>query len=152
MTVRALAEPFPGWSPPQGMQREVSSAWARFYRACWGSYRITPAEYRALYLAQLGRCYICRTAKGVHPDDPKGRGGRRLAVDHNHLISGRGAVRGLLCSGSLSANTCNRLIGHYTVQQLRRAVEHLEQAPAQALLHRMDEAPMSDDEVQGWLT
>lgn len=152
MTAQAVAEPFPGWDPPPGMQRVISSAWARFYRACWGLYRLSPVEYRALYLAQSGRCFICRKAKGVHPDDPKGRGGRRLGVDHNHLITGRGAVRGLLCTGSLSANTCNRLIAHYDVRMLERAVEHLKEAPAQGLLRWRDEAKPSDDAITGWLT
>jgi hypothetical protein len=149
MTVTAAP---PEWTPPEGMFPAVVSEWRRFYRDCWAKYGLAPAEYRALYLAQLGRCYICRRAKGVHPDDPKGGGGRRLAVDHNHLITGRSAVRGLLCSGSLSANTCNRLIARYDHASLQRAVQYMEESPAQALLGRMDEGAMTDDETQGWLT
>jgi hypothetical protein len=144
VTAQPTLEPFPGWTAPVGMEQGVRIAWAQFYRRAWAEYRISPKEYRALYLAQLGRCYICQKAKGIHPDDPKGRGGRRLAVDHNHLIRGRGAVRGLLCSGSLSSDTCNRLIGRYDHAALRRAVYYLESAPAQHLLRHLDEFPDSD--------
>lgn len=150
MTVQPVAEPFPGWTAPAGMENGVRIAWAQFYRRVWAEYRLSPKEYRALYLAQLGRCYICRKAKGIHPDDPKGKGSRRLGVDHNHLIRGRGAVRGLLCTGSLSADTCNRLIARYDHAALRRAVFHLEEAPAQLVLMALDEG--RDVDVTGMLT
>lgn len=149
MTIQAV-EPFPGWTPPEGMEPAVCASWMRFYRHAWAEYVITPAEYRALYLAQLGRCFICQKAKGIHPDDPKGKGGRRLGVDHNHLISGRGAVRALLCTGSTSANTCNRLIARYTYEDLRRAMEVLAEAPAQQLLCLDEE--WSDERITGFLT
>jgi hypothetical protein len=80
-------------------------------------YQITPLEYRALYAAQGGRCYVCRRASGK---------AKRLGVDHDHLT---GEVRGLLCTGSLSANTCNRLIAIYNRAQLLRAVEMLTDPP-----------------------
>lgn len=150
MTIQAVAEPFPGWTAPAGMEKGPRIAWGQFYRHVWAEYRLTPAEYRAIYLAQLGRCYVCRTAKGVHPDDPKGKGGRRLAVDHNHLIRGRAAVRGLLCSGSLSADTCNRLIARYDHAALRRAMRYLEESPAQQLLARLEED--ADIDPTGLLT
>ena len=135
------------WTPPEGMLKPVISSWRAFYRAALKTYDVTPAGYRALYLAQYGRCYICQKARGIHPDDPKGRGGRRLGIDHNHLIAGRHAVRGLLCAGSLSANTCNRLIARYNYASLRRAVSYLEEAPAQAVLRRLDEGPVTDEEL-----
>lgn len=150
MTTEAVAEPFPGWTPPEGMTQGARLAWGQFYRQVWAEYRLSPKEYRALYLAQLGRCYICRKARGVHPDDPKGRGGRRLGVDHNHLIAGRGAVRGLLCTGSLSADTCNRMIGRYDYAALQRAVHYLAEAPAQSVLRALDDG--RDVDVQGMLT
>jgi hypothetical protein len=93
-------------------------------------YTITPQDYRRLYLAQKGRCWICRKAVGIHPDDPKGRGSRRLGVDHDHLT---GDVRGLLCTGSLSADTCNRLIARYSRQALARAAAYMTEPPARAL-------------------
>lgn len=111
------------WTPPPGMSAPDVKSWRAFYSRVLETYRITPAEYRLLYVAQKGRCWICRTAKGIHPDDPKARGARRLGVDHDHLT---GAVRGLLCSGSLSADTCNRLIGRYGIGALRRAADYLE--------------------------
>lgn len=80
-------------------------------------YQITELEYRALYRAQGGRCYVCRKAKGK---------ARRLAVDHDHLT---GEVRGLVCSGSLTPTTCNRLIAYYNREQLLRAVDMLSEPP-----------------------
>lgn len=119
------------WTPPAGMLPKVVSGWRTFYAKAMDSYEITPSDYRALYLAQAGRCFICRVAKGMHPDDPKGRGGRRLAIDHNHLVGNRReAVRGLLCSGSLSADTCNRLIAKYGPDALGRAHHYLTGPPA----------------------
>jgi recombination endonuclease VII len=138
------------WTPPEGMTPILVTGWRNFYRHAFMTYGVTPRFYRALYLAQSGRCFICRTARGMHPDDPKGGGGRRLGIDHNHLIGNRiEAVRGLLCTGSLSANTCNRLIARYDVSKLRRAVEMLHNPPAQRLI-RMDE--MSDEALIGVLT
>ncbi len=110
------------WTPPAGMNALNVKAWRAFYARLLDLYGLTPERYRRLYLAQKGRCWICRTAKGIHPDDPKAAGSKRLGVDHDHLT---GEVRGLLCTGSLSADTCNRLIGRYNAAQLRRAAEYL---------------------------
>jgi hypothetical protein len=96
-------------------------AWRAFYRRGLDLYGLTPADYRLLYVAQKGRCWICQTAKGIHPDDPKARGGRRLGVDHDHRT---GVVRGLLCSGG--DKTCNRTIGWHSPAALRRAADYLE--------------------------
>jgi hypothetical protein len=153
MPAEKVAMPFPGWTAPAGMETGPRIAWAQFYRRAWAEYRISPKEYRALYLAQLGRCFVCQKAKGIHPDDPKGRGSRRLGVDHNHLIAGRGAVRALLCTGSLSADTCNRLIGRYSYEELRRAMIVLSEPPAQILLRVLDdESVQTDEEITGYLT
>lgn len=121
------------WVPPDGMLPSVRAAWAAFYRAAWTSYGIRPEQYRALYLAQSGRCYICRKAMGVHPDDPKGRGGRRLGIDHNHALGEcLPAVRGLLCSGG--DKTCNRIIGWLGRPALIRAADYLARPPAPVVL------------------
>lgn len=89
-------------------------------------YQITELEYRVLYRAQGGRCYVCRKASGK---------ARRLAVDHNHLT---GEVRGLVCSGSLSAQTCNRLIAQYNRDALLRAAAMLsDPPPARVVLQRV---------------
>ncbi len=109
------------WTPPDGMSRAIVAEWKAFYRAAQRTYGITPAGYRDLYIAQKGRCAICRVATGKHPDDPKGSGGRRLGVDHNHVT---GAVRGLLCTGG--DKTCNRIIGWLTAPALYRAAEYLD--------------------------
>lgn len=118
------------WTPPEGMDQAVKTSWRAFYVGARAKYGVTPGQYRDMYVAQHGCCYICRVAKGVNPDDPRGRGTRRLGIDHNHLT---GAVRGLLCTGSLSANTCNRLIARYSLAALKRAVDYLETEPAYAV-------------------
>jgi hypothetical protein len=99
------------------------------------TYGITEMEYRAMYRAQGGRCYVCRKADGTS---------RRLGVDHNHLT---GEVRGLVCTGSLSANTCNRVIAIYSREQLLRAVEMLsDPPPARAVLAAM-RSGVADPEI-----
>lgn len=121
------------WTPPEGMAPAVARAWLAFFRkAASGKagYTCSPELYVTLYKAQLGRCYVCQTAKGINPEDPKGRGTGRLGVDHNH---GTGAVRGLLCvKGEWS---CNRIIGRYrdNPEAFRRAYQYLQQPPAYLL-------------------
>lgn len=108
------------WKPPEGMLPKVAADWLAFYSRAMDLYKVTPATYRDLYIAQKGRCAICRTARGKHPDDPKGAGGRRLGVDHNHAT---GFVRGLLCTGG--DKTCNRIIGWLDGPSLYRAWEYV---------------------------
>ena len=148
MTADSAVETFQGWSPPPGMSKPTAASWTAFYRAAWTTYGVTPRFYRQMYLAQMGRCYICRVARGKHPDDPKGLGGRRLGIDHNHVIGNRvEAVRGLLCTGG--DKTCNRIIGWLNHGQLMRAVELLEDPPAQRLRAAGDN--FTDAELAGWL-
>lgn len=135
------------WTPPAGMLPSVAEGWRAFYRQALKSYGVTPAQYRALYLAQLGRCYICQMARGKHPDDPKGTGTRRLGIDHNHVLGNRiEAVRGLLCTGG--DRTCNRIIGWLPHAALRRAVTYVEESPAQAVFAALRDS-LSDAEIQG---
>lgn len=89
----------------------------RFFRHIEATYGVTEAEYRAMYYAQGGVCYVCRRARGK---------ARRLGVDHDHVT---GEVRGLLCTGSLTANTCNRLIAIYTRPMLLRGAAMLSDPP-----------------------
>lgn len=109
------------WSPPDGMAPKLVAEWRAFYGKALDLYGLTPAQYADLYLAQKGRCWICRLATGKHPDDPRGRGGRRLGIDHNHVT---GQVRGLLCTGG--DKTCNRIIGWRNATALRRAAAYLD--------------------------
>lgn len=96
------------------------------------TYGVSPAEYRALYRAQGGRCYVCRIATGPTKENPKAR---HLGVDHDHLT---GEVRGLVCTGSRSAMTCNRLIAIFGRAQLLRAAAMLsDPPPARAVLSVM---------------
>lgn len=94
----------------------------KFFADIFDKYGVTPAEYRALYRAQGGRCYVCRRASGK---------AKRLGVDHNHLTK---EVRGLVCTGSLNANTCNRLIAIYGREALLRAVAMLSDPPPARLV------------------
>lgn len=137
------------WTPPAGMLPAVVAAWRGFYGKALKQYGVNPDQYRALYLAQLGRCYGCWDKRGIHPDDPKGRGARRLSIDHNHAYGNRiEAVRGLLCgTGDLS---CNRILGAVrdNAYALDRLSDLLRTMPAQAVL-RAQAAGYSDDQIQG---
>jgi len=109
------------WTPPYGMASRDVRAWRTFYSRILDVYGVTPRHYLDLYLAQKGRCWICRLATGINPLDPKARGSRRLGIDHNHTT---GQVRGLLCTGG--DKTCNRIIGWLNAGQLRRAADYLD--------------------------
>ena len=137
------------WDIPAGMEKPVIASWRAFYAKAHASYGVTPAQYRAIYLSQLGRCYGCWDKRGIHPDDPKGRGARRLSIDHNHALGGRiEAVRGLLCGvGDLS---CNRILGAVRdrPEALERLAHHLRTAPAQAALRSLAMGD-TDEAIQG---
>lgn len=90
---------------------------AQYLRHVERTYGIKADEYRALLYAQGGRCYVCREATGK---------ARRLGVDHDRLT---GEVRGLVCTGSINAMTCNRLIAIYGREQLLRAAAMLSDPP-----------------------
>jgi hypothetical protein len=99
---------------------------AQYLAGLQRKYGLTPDEYRALFYAQGGRCYVCRKARGK---------AKRLGVDHDHVT---GEVRGLVCTGSLNAMTCNRLIAIYGREQLLRAAAMLsDPPPARHVLQRM---------------
>lgn len=94
-----------------------------YLRHVFRTYGLTANEYRALFYAQGGKCYVCRKAAGK---------ARRLGVDHDHLT---GEVRGLVCTGSLNAMTCNRLIAIYGRAALLRGAAMLsDPPPARAVL------------------
>jgi hypothetical protein len=96
-------------------------------------YKMTEIEYRALFKAQGGRCYVCRKARGRT---------KRLGVDHDHLT---GEIRGLVCTGSLNAQTCNRLIAIYDRAALLRAAAMLsDPPPARAVLSVVRQADRVD--------
>lgn len=85
------------------------------------TYGLREGDYGALYEAQGGRCALCRRATGAS---------KRLAVDHDHALSGRASVRGLLDS------TCNTILGHARddVEYFKRAIAYLESPPAREVL------------------
>lgn len=65
-----------------------SSDYQSFKKKLKNKYKITVEEYEDLLIRQNGVCAICRTASTAT------KGGRRLAVDHDHKT---GKVRGLVC-------------------------------------------------------
>lgn len=101
----------------------MTTTWRAFFAHVERTYGLSETGYRALYKAQGGRCYVCRKAAGK---------AKRLGVDHDHLTN---EVRGLVCSGSLTPTTCNRLIAYYKRAQLLRAAAMLsDPPPARAVL------------------
>ena len=87
------------------------------------TYGITEEEFNAILLAQRGRCAIC------------GKVMTRIEVDHDHRLSGRKAVRGLLCGGRWAG--CNRKLGHVDkADWLHSAYCYLTLPPAVAVLNR----------------
>lgn len=104
----------------------VAKTTESYLRGLQRKYGLAPDEYRALFYAQGGKCYVCRSASGK---------ARRLGVDHDHLT---GEIGGLVCTGSINAMTCNRLIAIYNRDQLLRAVAMLtDPPPARAVLTEM---------------
>lgn len=85
------------------------------------TYGITIDEYDAIKAAQGGVCFVCRRATGAS---------KRLAVDHDHRLQGREAVRGILCS------PCNRLLGHLRDDPviIARLGQYLAEPPARIVL------------------
>ncbi len=107
-----------------------------FFASIKKKYGITEDEYRALYRAQGGKCYVCRKADGT---------ARRLGVDHDHVT---GEVRGLVCTGSLDAKTCNRLIAIFSRDALLRAAAMLsDPPPARAVLSAIRSSFEDEDPV-----
>ena len=67
------------------------------------------AEYQRLFIAQRGRCRICKQKEAK---------GRLLSLDHSHKTQ---EVRGLLCKN------CNIGLGHFrdSVKLLKKAIKYL---------------------------
>lgn len=85
---------------------------------------ISSDDYEFLYACQKGFCYICMVSRGIV---------RKLAVDHDHKKCTthppekgcRNCIRALLCK------RCNQLVAWWGPEALRRAIEVLEDPPAQ---------------------
>lgn len=117
----------------QDARAKQAKSRASFFASIMKKYGISEIEYRALFRAQGGKCYVCRKANGTT---------RRLGVDHDHLT---GEIRGLVCTGSLDAKTCNRLIAILDREALLRAAAMLsDPPPARAVLSAIRSA--FDDE------
>lgn len=92
-TSRALKAPGPRCATCHRVRKEAAKE-AAHGRWILKTYGITSEQYKALYEAQGGTCYICQRATGKT---------RKLAVDHDHAT---GYVRGLLCK------PCNSILAH----------------------------------------
>lgn len=101
-----------------------NSAHARMVEKTYG---ITEREFRILWAAQGGRCYICQ--RQVHS--------KRPAVDHDHQT---GKVRGLLCADN--ERGCNHaILGNIIgktlddkIAMVYRIAEYLRNPPAEKVL------------------
>lgn len=84
-------------------------------------YGLTPEQYKALYEAQGGVCYICQRATGAR---------KKLAVDHDHRT---GFVRGLCCG------PCNSILAHLRDDPVaaQRIVDYLVSPPAFDVIGRV---------------
>ncbi|SRR6266487_1111537 len=73
-------------------------------------YGITPQQYEAMFVNQMGVCAICGEAPGE---------GKHLCIDHCHKT---GQVRGLLCA------PCNFLLGNAQdkIAVLKNAIRYLQ--------------------------
>lgn len=87
-------------------------------------YKLGPAEFRALWAMQRGRCAICLLP---FPTETQVR--TVIRVDHDHVT---GQVRGLLC------NACNVGVGMFRddAVRMRRAVDYLTRAGSERRLEQ----------------
>jgi len=90
---------------------------ARAYRLM-KTYGITMDEYADIKAAQDGTCFLCQRAKGISAP---------LQVDHDHALTGRVSVRGLLCG------RCNNRLGWYEARAERLHL-YLNSPPAKGVL------------------
>ena len=81
-------------------------------------YGITLEDYEAIKAVQGGTCFLCKRARGVS---------RPLQVDHDHSLTGRDSVRGLLCGRD------NNRLGWYEARAELVAV-YLDTPPARWVL------------------
>lgn len=103
-------------------QRKATS----WERRLWDTYRLTPAQYNAIYDAQGGVCAICRRATGRT---------KRLAVDHDHSCC-PGPTSCGECVRSLCCSQCNRMLGHARddTEMFERAINYLMRPPGREVL------------------
>lgn len=90
-------------------------------------YNLPPGGYDAIYVAQGGKCYICRRATGKS---------KNLSVDHSHAHCDYQGSCGD-CVRCLACTKCNRgVLGHLRddPEALRRAIEVVTRLPAQDVL------------------
>lgn len=81
-------------------------------------YGITLEEYEVCWVAQQGRCHICKLQM-TEPRPQKGQASTTVVVDHDHET---GKMRALLCK------KCNTGLGFFNdnVDLLQKAIKYLE--------------------------
>lgn len=98
-------------------------------------YGISLSDFIHLYEMQDGKCSICNKELGSYFPKPIGEKGYRIEVDHDHRLTGRKSVRGLLCGGRYAG--CNRKLGKIdTMDWLNAACEYIKNPPAKKLLDK----------------
>lgn len=101
------------------LRRRKASAHDKYVQRTYG---LLPGEYEKLYKAQGGKCAICRISTGKS---------KRLSVEHDHKLEGRGSIRSLACG------RCNyNLLGIFgdDTDFYRRVITYLEHPPAREVL------------------
>lgn len=121
---------------------------AASWRNAVSKYKISSAEWVAIWKSQDGRCFICQ--KPLRNRFDPASEGKTAAVDHDHRIERergpRASIRGLLCT-----LPCNySLVQHWTPERLARAADYVARLPAQAVLGAgtPDADPESDPEAR----
>ena len=105
-------------TPRKRTHKEQLAYEAARARRLMTTYGITTEEYDAIKEAQGGVCFLCRRARGATTP---------LQVDHDHALTGRGSVRGLLCG------RCNNRLG-WAEARLPALLQYINDPPARKVL------------------
>lgn len=96
-------------------QSKAENQFATWVHNLRRNYRMTPAQFNAMWEKQKGKCAICEISMA-----PRGRSSDAACVDHNHKTK---EVRGLLC------RTCNHGLGHFkdSPEVIQAAIKYLQE-------------------------
>lgn len=109
-------------------QRKDPNIDVKTYKRNWRlkkNYNMTPDDFDGFWMAQRGKCYICRKLMKI-PESRRGQSLDVVAVDHDHKT---GQIRALLC------NACNKGLGLFqdNIELLRAAIDYLEVGDAKTI-------------------
>jgi hypothetical protein len=99
----------------------VKKADQHYLRQVRYRYKLSNADYYALFELQGGRCAICQVTQEEM--------GERLAVDHEHAT---GKVRGLLC------RPCNKSLGAHELRETSAFSSYKAWPPMRELQYRRE--------------